>query len=77
MSDNPVTLEFLSRQLGGLRDEVRALSDQMGVLTAIVLRLDRDRARRDERDADMLNEMRALVRQNQRFNDRLRALEEG
>jgi hypothetical protein len=75
MSDQPITLEFLSRQIVGLRDEVRSLVDQMGVLTAIVLRLDCDRARRDERDTDMLNEMRAMVRQHQRFNE-LRALEE-
>jgi hypothetical protein len=75
MSDQPITLEFLSRQIVGLRDEVRSLVDQMGVLTAIVLRLDRDGARRDERDTDMLNEMRAMVRQHQRFNERLRALE--
>ncbi|HEV2337024.1 MAG TPA: hypothetical protein VGS13_16075 [Stellaceae bacterium] len=76
MSDQPITLEFLSRQIGGLRDEVRPLVDQMGVLTAIVLRLDRDGTRRDERDTDMLTEMRAMVRQHQRFNERLRALEE-
>lgn len=76
MSDQPITLEFLSRQIVGLRDEVRSLVDQMGVLTAIVLRLDRDGARRDERDTDMLNEMRAMVRQHQRFNERLRAVEE-
>ena len=76
MSDQPITLEFLSRQIVGLRDEVRSLVDQMGVLTAIVLRLDRDGTRRDERDTDMLNEMRAMVRQHQRFNERLRALEE-
>ena len=75
MSDQPITLEFLSRQIVGLRDEVRSLVDQMGVSTAIVLRLDRDGARRDERDTDMLNEMRAMVRQHQRFNERLRVLE--
>ncbi len=76
MSDQPITLEFLSRQIIGLRDEVRSLVHQTGVLTAIVPRLDRDGAHRDERDTDMLNEMRAMVRQHQRFNERLRALEE-
>lgn len=76
MSDAPVTLEFLSRQITGLRDEVRSLRDDMSVLTAIVLRLDRDAARRDDRDTDILNEMRAMVRQHQRFNERLRVLEE-
>jgi hypothetical protein len=62
MPDEPVTLDFLGRQLSALRDDVRALEDQMTVLTAIVVRLDRDASRRDERDADILNEMRALVR---------------
>ena len=76
MSDTPVTLEFLSRQIGGLRDEVRGLRDEMTVLTAIVLRLDRDAGRRDDRDADILNELRAMVRQHQRFNERLPAFEE-
>ncbi|HEV8677922.1 MAG TPA: hypothetical protein VGQ90_01005 [Stellaceae bacterium] len=66
MSDQAISLEFLSRQIAGLRDEVRSLVDQMGVLTAIVLRLDRDGERRDERDTDMLNEMRVMVRQHQR-----------
>ena len=77
MPDEPVTLDFLGRQLSGLRDDVRALQDQMTVLTAIGVRLDRDASRRDERDVDVLNEMRAMVRQHQRFNDRLRVLEEG
>jgi hypothetical protein len=49
MSDQPTTLEFLSRRIVGLRDEVRLLVDQMGVLTAIVLRLDRDGTRRVQR----------------------------
>jgi hypothetical protein len=72
----PITLELLGRQIAGLRDDVRAMNDQMMVLTAIVLRIDRDSSRRDERDTDMLNELRAIVRQHQRFDSRLRALEE-
>jgi hypothetical protein len=48
----------------------------MGVLTAIVLRSERDAARREARDEDMLAQMRAMVRQHQRFSERLRALEE-
>jgi len=48
----------------------------MSVLTAIVLRLERDAARREGRNEDMLAQMRAMVRQHQRFSERLRALEE-
>jgi hypothetical protein len=76
MSDEPVSLEFLAAQIRGMRDDIHTLKDDMGVLTAIVPRLERDAARREERDADMLNEMRAMVRQHQRFSGRLRALEE-
>lgn len=75
MSDLPV-LELLRLQVAGLRDDVRAMNDQLTVLTAIVLRIDRDSSRRDERDTDMLNELRAIVRQHQRFDTRLRAMEE-
>jgi hypothetical protein len=76
MSDENVTLDFLARQLRGLRDDVLSLKEDMGVLTAIVLRSERDAARREVRDEDMLTQMRAMVRQHQRFSERLRALEE-
>ncbi len=76
MSDEPASLEFLAQQIRGMRDDIHALKDDMGVLTAIVLRLERDAARREERDADMLNQLRAMVRQHQRFSERVRALEE-
>jgi hypothetical protein len=76
MSDENVTLDFLARQLRGLRDDVLSLKEDMGVLTAIVLRSERDAARREARDEDMLTQMRAMVRQHQRFSERLRALEE-
>lgn len=71
-----MTLEFLARQIRGMRDDILSLKEDMGVLTAIVLRLDRESARRDDRDAEMLNQMRAMVRQHERFGERLRALEE-
>jgi hypothetical protein len=74
--DENVTLDFLARQLRGLRDDVLSLKEDMGVLTAIVLRSERDAARREARDEDMLTQMRAMVRQHQRFSERLRALEE-
>jgi hypothetical protein len=76
MSDQPVSREFLARQIGDMRDDIHALKDDMSVLTAIVLRLERDVSRREERDADMLNQLRAMVRQHQRFSERIRALEE-
>lgn len=76
MADEGVTLEFLARQIQGMRDDILSLKEDMGVLTAIVLRLDRESARRDDRDAEMLNQMRAMVRQHQRFGERMRALEE-
>jgi hypothetical protein len=76
MSDENVTLDFLARQLRGLRDDVLSLKEDMGVLTAIVLRSEHDAARREARDEDMLTQMRAMVRQHQRFSERLRALEE-
>ena len=74
--DGAVTLDFLAHQIRGMRDDVLSLKEDMGVLTAIVLRLERDAARREARDEDMLTQMRAMVRQHQRFSERLRAVEE-
>jgi hypothetical protein len=76
MSEEKVTLDFLAHQIRGMRDDILSLREDMGVLTAIVLRLERDAARREARDDDMLSQMRAMVRQHQRFSERLRALEE-
>src|SRR5215472_16348762 len=76
MSEEKVTLDFLAHQIRGMRDDVLSLKEDMSVLTAIVLRLERDAARREARDEDMLTQMRAMVRQHQRFSERLRALEE-
>jgi hypothetical protein len=76
MSDEAVSLEFLARQIRGTRDDILSLKEDLSVLTAIVLRLERDAARREERNADMLNQMRAMVRQHQRFSERVRALED-
>jgi hypothetical protein len=76
MSEENVTLDFLAHQIRGMRDDVLSLKEDMSVLTAIVLRLERDAARREARDEDMLAQMRAMVRQHQRFSERLRALEE-
>ena len=76
MSEEKLTLDFLAHQIRGMRDDILSLKEDMGVLTAIVLRLERDAARREARDEDMLTQMRAMVRQHQRFSERLRALEE-
>ncbi len=37
-----------------MRDDILSLKEDMSVLTAIVLRLERDAARREARDEDML-----------------------
>jgi hypothetical protein len=67
MSEEKVTLDFLAHQIRVLRDDMLSLKEDMGVLTAIVLRLERDAARTEARDEDMLMQMRAMVRQDQRF----------
>ena len=77
MSEEKITLDFLAHLIRGMRDDVLSLKEDMSVSTAIVLRLERDAARREARDEDMLAQMRAMVRQHQRFSERLRALEEG
>jgi hypothetical protein len=71
-----VTLEFLGAQmervfaeLRTIRDDQTAMRDDIKVLTKIVLR-------HDKTLTDMLTQMRAMVAQHSRFNDRLRRLEE-
>jgi hypothetical protein len=76
MSDNPVSLELITRQYERVPSEIGSLRDDMRVLTAIVLRLEQDAQRGDARDAEMLNQMRAMVAQHQRFGDRLLGLDE-
>ena len=77
MSDETVTLEFLARQLRRVIDDIGAVKDEMRVQTGIILRLERDAAHRAERDAAMLNQLRTMVSQHQRFSDRLAGLDEG
>lgn len=76
MSDESVSLEFLARQIRGMRDDVQALKDDMRVLTAIVLRHENQLERINASMAEMLNQMRAMVAQHQRFGDRLLALDD-
>jgi septation ring formation regulator EzrA len=76
MSEEKVTLEFLAHQIRGMRDDVLSLKDDMAVLTAMVVRHDQEFSRLNAKLDDMFNQMRAMVRQHQRFSERLRALEE-
>lgn len=68
MAEN-VTLEFLGAQMERMRDDINALRDDIKVLTTIVLR-------HDKTLTDALTQIRAMVSQHSRFNDRLRRLEE-
>lgn len=76
MSEEKVTLEFLARQLRRVIDDIASLKDDMGVVTAMVVRHDQEFSRLNAKLDDMFNQMRAMVRQHQRFSERLRALEE-
>ena len=71
-----VTLEFLARQLDRVITDQAAMRDDIRVLTTIVLRHETTLARLDETMQGILTQMRAMVAQHQRFNDRLRRLEE-
>ena len=62
MSEEKVTLDFLAHQIRGMRDDLLSLKEDMSVLTAVLLRFDREAARREARDEEMLARMRAIVR---------------
>jgi hypothetical protein len=64
-----VTLEFLAGQQRRILDEIASMRDDIRVLTAIVLR-------HEETLIRMLEQMTAMVAQNARIVDRLRALDE-
>lgn len=76
MSEEKVTLDFLAHQIRGMRDDVLSLKDDMAVLTAMVVRHDQEFSRLNAKLDNMFNQMRAMVRQHQRFSERLRAVEE-
>jgi hypothetical protein len=63
-----VDLAFISRQLDRLIADNASLRDDMGVMTAIVLRL-------DGTQSALLTELRAVHTQIGRMNDRVRKLE--
>jgi hypothetical protein len=73
LSDNAgepvVDLAFVGQALQRLTSEVASLRDDMRVLTAIVQRLGNSHGR-------LLEEVRAIHRQQSRFGERLRQFEE-
>ncbi|HEY1300252.1 MAG TPA: hypothetical protein VGF07_07125 [Stellaceae bacterium] len=73
MSDEPsepvIDLAYVGRALQRLTNEVASLRDDMHVMVAIVQRLDNSHGR-------LLEEIRAIHRQQSRFGERLRQLEE-
>ena len=75
MAEN-VTFEFLGAQMERMIADQEAMRDDIRVLTAIVLRHETTLMRLDETMQAILQQMRAMVAQHQRFNDRLRRLEE-
>jgi uncharacterized protein YigA (DUF484 family) len=68
MAEN-VTLEFLRAQMERMREDINSLRDEIRVLSTIVLR-------HDNTLTEILQQIRAMVAQHSRFNDRLRRLEE-
>ena len=71
-----VTLEFLGAQMERMLADQAAMRDDIRVLTAIALRQENTLKHVTEQMQDMLGQMRAMVAQHSRFNDRLRRLEE-
>jgi chromosome segregation ATPase len=69
MGEPVVDLAFIGQALQRLTGEVASLRDDTRVLTAIVQRLDNSHGR-------LLEEIRAIHRQQSRFGERLRQLEE-
>lgn len=64
-----ITLEFLAAQQRRMLDEMASMRDDIRVLTAIVLR-------HEETLIRILEQITAMVGQNARIVDRLRALDE-
>jgi hypothetical protein len=71
-----VDLAYVGHALRRLTTEVASLRDDMKVLTAIVLRHETMLVRLDETMNAILHQITAMVAQNQRTVDRLRALED-
>jgi hypothetical protein len=74
--DQSVMLEFISRQQDRLLAEVAALRDEVRVQSAVTSRLDTMMGQVLNIVTGMLEQMRVMVAQHQRFADRLSRLEE-
>jgi chromosome segregation ATPase len=68
-SEPVIDLAFVGQALQRLTNEVASLRDDMRVMTAIVQRLDNSHGR-------LLEEVRAIHREQSRLGERLRQLEE-
>jgi septal ring factor EnvC (AmiA/AmiB activator) len=73
---DPVGLAYIGRSLQRLTSEIASSRDDMRVLTAIVLRHDREFERLNTKLDDMLEQLRAMVAQHQRTAERVHQLEE-
>jgi hypothetical protein len=71
-----VTLEFLAGQQRRVLDEMASMRDDIRVLTAIVQRHETMLLPLDETLNGVLEQIRAMVVQNARVVDRLRAVDE-
>ena len=73
--DQSVTLEFISRQQERALDAAAALRDEMRVHSAIINRLDTMMGQSLNILTGMLEQIRPMVAQHQRFADRLSRLD--
>jgi len=73
--DQSVTLEFISRQQERALDAAAALRDEMRVHSAIINRLDTMMGQSLNILTGMLEQIRAMVAQQQGFADRLSRLD--
>ena len=71
-----ITLEFLGRQVERLPAEIAGMRDDLRVQGAICTRLDAMMGQMITIQTGMLEQMRAMVAQHQRFADRQQHLEE-
>jgi hypothetical protein len=71
-----VTLDFLGAQMERMLSDQAAMRDDIRVLTAIALRHENTLKHMTEQMQDMLGQIRAMVTQHQRFDARVRRLEE-
>ncbi len=69
MAEEPITLEFLSRQMDQLLDRFGTVEDQMSVQTGMIIRLDGS-------VQGLTTEVRALHRLFDRLERRVRKLED-